>query len=383
MRRAAVLAAAAAVAAALALAPTAGGSRFLQRGFFDDAQILFGDPDRVFPTLQRLNTQIIRVNLWWGGPYGVAQQRPARATDPADPAYNWAVYDRTVQYASAYGMQVVFSVLGTPPWANGGLERYYPPTSVRDLRDFTRAAARRYDGTYPGPAGRPLPAVRYWIAWNEPNNPNFLRPQFRRAGSGWVLESARQYARICNAVVGGVKLVRRNRGKVACGATGPRGNNNPGSSRPSSSPLAFLAAMKRAGAAGFTAYAHHPYYGTPAETPSTPPPNGDRGQAPTAVTLGNFDTLARAVRSLYGNVRLWVTEYGYQTNPPDRIFGVSYARQALYLKQAYAKVKAHPKIDIFLWFLLQDEPLLDGWQSGVLTETGKRKPVFATFAGLD
>jgi hypothetical protein len=37
---------------------------------------------------------------------------------------------------------------------------------------------------------------------------------------------------------------------------------------------------------------------------------------------------------------------------------------------------------MFLWFLLQDEPLLDGWQSGVLTQTGKRKPSFATFTRL-
>ena len=33
--------------------------------------------------------------------YGVAQQRPANATNPADPAYDWALYDRTVRYANA------------------------------------------------------------------------------------------------------------------------------------------------------------------------------------------------------------------------------------------------------------------------------------------
>ena len=26
---------------------------------------------------------------------------------------------------------------------------------------------------------------------------------------------------------------------------------------------------------------------------------------------------------LYGYMRIWVTEYGYQTNPPDRVFGVT------------------------------------------------------------
>ena len=65
--------------------------------------------------------------------------------------------------------------------------------------------------------------------------------------------------------------------KVACGATGPRGNNNPNSSRPSVSPLPFLRAMKAGGAKGFDAYAHHPYYGSPAETPVHEAAAGPKG----------------------------------------------------------------------------------------------------------
>ena len=80
---------------------------------------------------------------------------------------------------------------------------------------------------------------------------------------------------------------------------------------------------------------------------------------------------------LYGNKRIWITEYGYQTNPPDRIFGVSFANQARYLTQAYGIAKRHPRIDMFLWFLLRDERLgVDqGWQSGLLTASGAKKPV--------
>jgi hypothetical protein len=383
LRRLIGLAAAAAVAVALVAAPSASSSRFLQHGIFDDAQLLIGDPDRVFPTLAQLNTEIIRVNLWWGGPYGVAQQRPAKATDPADPAYNWAIYDRTVQYAAAFGMHVVFSVLGTPPWANGGLEPSYPPLAARDLRDFTRAAARRYDGTYRGADGRALAAVRRWIAWNEPNNPNFLRPQFRKVGSGWVLESARQYARICNAVVGGVRRVKKNRGKVACGATGPRGNNNPNSSRPSSSPLAFLAGMKKAGAKGFAAYAHHPYYGSRLETPTTLPKAAVAGHKPTAVTLANLDVLTRRVTTLYGKgIRIWVTEYGYQTNPPDALFGVSWARQARFMREAYLRLRRDARVDMFIWFLLRDETRVGGWESGLFTADWRPKTARTTFASL-
>ena len=75
---------------------------------------------------------------------------------------------------------------------------------------------------------------------------------------------------------------------------------------------------------------------------------------------------------LYGNKRIWITEYGYQTNPPDRIFGVSFLNQARYLTQAYGIAKRNPRIDMFLWFLLRDERLgVDqGWQSGLLTAGG-------------
>ena len=80
-----------------------------------------------------------------------------------------------------------------------------------------------------------------------------------------------------------------------------------------------------------------------------------------------------------GRTRLWVTEYGYQTNPPDRIVGVSWSKQAVYLTQATTYARKHPRIDIFLWFLLRDEQRLSGRQSGLMTVTGMRKPSFNAF----
>jgi hypothetical protein len=138
--------------------------------------------------------------------------------------------------------------------------------------------------------------------------------------------------------------------------------------------------MKAGGAKGFDAYAHHPYYGSPAEMPSTPPPPGKRGQPPTAVTLGNIDVLIKELDRLYGKrMRVWVTEYGYQTNPPDRFYGVTYSKQAKYLTQAVSIARANTRIDVFLWFLLRDEQRLGGWQSGLTTFQGKRKPSFNAF----
>jgi hypothetical protein len=79
---------------------------------------------------------------------------------------------------------------------------------------------------------------------------------------------------------------------------------------------------------------------------------------------------------------MWITEYGYQTRPPDRLFGVTYAKQAAYLKQAVRIARRHPRVDMMLWFLLRDEVRAAGWQSGLMTAAMARKPAFAAFRGL-
>ena len=299
MRRAAA-ALIAVVAVSAAIASSASPSAFLRVGIFDDGQVLYGVPEEVFPLMRATRTKVVRVNLWWHGPsISVAKRKPRRAADPADPAYDWETYDRTARFAAENGIEPVFSIIGTPPWANQARGWNVAPAKIADLRAFAVAAAKRYSGTFRGPNGFVLPRVRRWLAWNEPNNPVFMKPQYkRRAGGGWDIQSAKDYAKICNAIVGGVKSANPG-AKVACGVTAPRGNNNPNSSRPSVSPIVFARAVRAAGAKGFDAYAHHPYYGTPAETPSTKPPPGPRGQPPTAVTLGNFDVLVAEVTKLW------------------------------------------------------------------------------------
>jgi hypothetical protein len=371
------------VVTALLAVQAASASRFIQHGIFDDTQINYGNPDAVFAELKLLRTQLIRVNLVWGGPNGVSKRKPVNPMNPNDPAYDWSVYDRTVFYAQQHGIKVVFAILGTPPWANAARGVNVAPRSALDLERFATAAARRYSGAFRTPDGRVIPPVRQWLAWNEPNNPAFLRPQYRKVAGRSVIQSAVDYAKICNAIVKGVRKTTVGASKVACGVTGPRGNNNPNSSRPATSPLPFMRAMKKAGAKGFDAYAHHPYYGAPRETPSTPPPPGIHGNAATAVTLGNIGVLIKEVTRLFGKKRIWITEYGYQTNPPDRIFGVSLANQAKYLTQSYGIARRHPRIDMFLWFLLRDERRgVDGWQSGLVTAGGAKKPAYAAFQKL-
>jgi hypothetical protein len=356
-------------------------SRFIRIGIYDEAQTLYGPVDETFPTMKLLHVQEIRLNLYWGGTFGVAKTRPQRATSPSDPAYDWALYDRTVEYAAEYGIHVLFSIYGTPSWANGGRGANVAPTRATDLRNFALAAATRYGGGFSDAEGKTIPAVKEWLAWNEPNNPVFLTPQYKRTSRGWAIVSAAAYAKICTAIYNGVHASMNVNERVACGGTAPRGNNNPNTPRPSVSPLAFLRAVKTAGLKNFDAWAHHPYYSGPSDQPTTKPVTA-KGAPATAVTLGNISDLIRQLTRLYGNKRVWITEYGYQTNPPDKIFGVTYAQQAKYLTQAFGIARKNPRIDMMLWFLLRDDPNPNGWQSGLITVKGARKPAFTAFQHL-
>src|SRR4051794_6792824 len=174
-------------------------------GINDEASTLYGDPNWAFTQLKTLKAQVLRVNLYWGGnKWAVANKKPTDATDPGDPSYNWALYDRLVRYAELNNVKVLFTILFTPSWANGGKPRTTPPTDAQSLQDFAYAAAARYSGAWTPPSWQqdlsygngptPLPLVNMWTAWNEPNNPLWLTPQYKRVGKTWRIESAFQYA---------------------------------------------------------------------------------------------------------------------------------------------------------------------------------------------
>jgi hypothetical protein len=103
------------------------------------------------------------------------------------------------------------------------------------------------------------------------------------------------------------------------------------------------------------------------------------GKQKRRVQLGNINLLLKLISKYYGGKHLWITEYGYQTNPPDKTFGVPYATQAKWLTQTYAIARKNPRIDMLLWFLVRDEAPIGGWQSGLATKTGKHKPAWAAY----
>jgi hypothetical protein len=330
-------------------------------------------PIKAFATFTSLRVRVLRMDLPWGA--AIAKKKPAHPADPADPAYDWDVYDKFVLDAHRNHIVVLFTIFGTPRWANCGQKLNRAPKRMLSLRLFAYAAAKRYSGSFKRGDGKVLPAVRRWMAWNEPNNPVFLRPQWKKVGRRNVPIAARTYAQICTAVWAGVHATHVKQ-TVACGGTDPRGNNKARGSRPSIAPLTFLAALKRFGLRHFDVYAHHPYYSSPRESPTTLP------RAKTVITLANINVLIRLLTRLYGHKQLWITEYGYQTRPPDPHFGVSWANQARYLTKAFSMARRNPRIGLMVWFLLRDERRLSGWQSGLETAGGRKKPAYYAFRRL-
>ena len=337
----------AALVLTLAAAPHASAASGVKFGLTDDAWLTNGPGtlDARLGKLDSLGVRVVRFTLRWDQ---VAHTQPTAPTDPADSAYDWSATDPVLDGLKQHGIEVVLQLVGTPTWANGGKASNYVPTTSATFGAFATAAARQY------------PWVRRWVIWNEPNQVRWLRPTTAPIYTVRLLNPA--YAAIHGVIHGA---------QVAGGGTAPRGSTG------GVSPLAWIAGM-HAVHARLDAYAHNPYPLDPKrETPLT----GGCGHC-TTVTMATIGRLVTLLGRDYPRARIWLTEYGYQTNPPDTFFGVSWAKQAAYLTQAFAIARANPRIDLMTWFLLKDDVPLGGWQSGLMTSDGREKPAFSAFQRL-
>jgi hypothetical protein len=323
---------------AVASAVASPGARY---GIQDDAWLLYG-PDTLdarVSTLQGLGVGLVRVTVRWDQ---VATAKPATPRDPADAAYDWGVFGDALDALHAGGLTALVTLYGAPRWSNGGLGPNHFPTS--GFGDFAYAASKRF------------PWVRMWTIWNEPNTAVFSTPVSPSAYVRTVLNPG--YVALHAAS-------RRN--LVAGGVTSPRKTPT------GMSPLAFMQGM-HAAHAKLDAYAQNPYPLSPSETPSH-----TSCEACSYFTMATLPDVRREVTRYFGGKPLWLTEYGYQTNPPDTLLGVSYAKQAQYVGEAALRVWRQPGATVLIQFLLRDEPAVGGWQSGLETGAGTAKPSLQAF----
>jgi hypothetical protein len=239
MRRALLLALGVAVSGVVAApAASAADLRLGFSGYFDLLQMPVAEKRVILERMRSAGAEDVRIPAQWST-IATSQPPVTGASDPRWPGYDWRALDETVAAIAEARLTPLLVLNHAPIWAEAprpparqlrpfaGDLGWFPPGTWRPsragLRAFATAVARRYDGRTAGEAGYPLPRVRLYQAWNEPNLPRDLGPQFERRGRALRAVSPDYYRSMLNAVYAAVKSVDRTN-VVLTGALAPFGD---------------------------------------------------------------------------------------------------------------------------------------------------------------
>lgn len=344
-------------AAAIAVTPAIGAQMAIQD---DQLPNMSGAAlEQRLDLLQSTGTSITRVDILWGF---VAPTRPADASDPGDPAYDWARYDAIITGLRARDITPIVDFAWTPTWGSSSGKRNAAPRTA-DGAAFAAAIARRYNGTWPDGKGGTLPLVRHIEVWNEPNIATYWYPQCRRQGGRYVLDSARAYSALLAASYAQIKAVSPT-AIVIGGVTGPVGESSCNSADSSVGTLTFAKEMVR-NRVPLDAWSMHLY------------PIGSPTQAYFVPSWKTIPQIQSLVDRLSSGAPIYVTENGYHTsyNRYHRYF-VSEFQQASWLTQTQTMANRYPRVEVAMWFNLQDNPY---WTGGLLRDDLTQKPAWGAF----
>jgi hypothetical protein len=428
------------------LAPAAQANPAQSSIMMDDDLLLYRGDDtaaRALVAMKKLGVDVVRVTVLWkvvaenarptkaeiaklkGSAKENARKQAARfkPTDPKTyPRRNWDRFDNLVRSAKNAGIKIYFNVTGPgPAWGHTP-----PPAKQRALRatwkprpsafkQFVQAVGKRFDGTYRDENGDRgvLPRVSFWSLWNEPNQGGWLTPQWERRGGEIVPASPALYRKLHQAGYKGLLATghRTDNDIILMGETAPMGSDarsakapmRPGMFlrevaciSPQGTPYTGAAAANRdcgdlaKGPLEANGYAHHPY------TKNVPPTVRDF--SPDSMTMANISELGALLDDLStkttGFIKpglpLFMTEFGFETKPPDPYSGVSLddqakfntigeyqawqnpriASQAQFLYRDVDPVRSHPKTSKAYWFT---------YQSGLFFRNGTPKPSLGAY----
>jgi hypothetical protein len=343
-------------------------------------QVTFGGSQRKtgFTLAKKAGASYVRLTVSWRDIAPATRPSGFVATDPTSPGYHWTALDALLREVSAAGLTPILDVATPPKWAYTtrpkGVNAGSP--NVTDLGQFARAMAKHYDGNTTG-----APAEHVFQVWNEVNNSLDLFPV-----------SAGRYRSMVNAFAAGVHAIDSSNVVVA-GALDPFGHPKGKKQKwYSVAPLAFMRSLlclskgkhphaTCRNAVHFDAWSHHPYtFG------------GPFGKAKRAddVELGNMPAMHALLKAGVRRhhilsshpVQFWVTEFGWDTNPPRR------HAPSLSLGARWTAESLHQMwlsgVSLVTWFLLQDYKGPSPYESGLyfhsrLLSHAKAKPVLTAF----
>lgn len=359
--------AALALLAFLAL-PASGVARPLQTGIsyvYDD-----DEPVATFAQVRSSGATLAHTPVRWGSVAPDVPPAGFQPSNPAEPSYEWEDIDRWVSHAVAAGLTPVLQIRGAPLWAQRCARVFSSDTPCNpdpaQLAAFATAAARRYSGSFGG-----LPQVRYWQGLNEPNLSLYLLPQFE----GGRAVSPILYRTLINSFYAAVKAVNPANLVIAAGLGPievPKYTIGP---MRFARQLLCMRGGKRfrpargacGGGVSFDIFAIHPY------TTGGPTHEGGRNDVQLG-TLGRLHALLRAadragrIKGSFRRTPLWITEFSWDTNPPDpgglpMKIATRWTAEAL-----HAAWRAG--IKTFFWFSVRDEEGEPGDQSHETVESG-------------
>jgi Cellulase (glycosyl hydrolase family 5) len=338
----------------------------------------YSERDRTLDEIRDFGVTRVRQLIYWESfaPRPNSKRKPRggfKASDPDSyPAGTWNRLDQLVDEAARRGITLHLTLTGpVPRWATKSKKDHVTRPIPKEFQAWATAVGRRYAN-----------AVDTWSIWNEPNQPQFLAPQYRK-GKPY---SPGLYRRLYQVGVKGLEVA--NPGDTfLLGETSPRGNSQV------VFPLDFFRRMlclrsnytrkKKCAALDADGYAHHAY--TTAKGPRFVPP--DKRDVTLGVLSRLTHALDRAARAkmLPRHLPVYLTEFGIQSRP-DRIQGVSFAKQSAYLGIAEHMAYVNPRVRSFSQYLMSDDKprkskfnRYAGFESGLRTSKGKKKPAYRAF----
>jgi hypothetical protein len=329
-----------ALAALAASSATAASTRPLRTAFVDP--YVFTGPDAAlgFSRAAAAGASAIKVPLFWDTVAPASPPSGFKPENPSDPAYNWAAVDTQLRLLRARHLEPIVYIAGPPRWAVRKSDGFARPDPSQ-YHAFALAAVRRYAGQ----AGRPR--VRYWEAWNEPNKvPN---RQYKPSAAGWYRTMVNTFAASVHSHAGN---------EVVAGGLAPFGIST------AVAPLAFMRSLLCVSAgrhphATCSASLHFDIWSTDPYTAGGPTHHAARANDVSIADLPEMKAVLDAAVAA-GHVvsshpvQFWVTEFSWDSNPPDPK-GVPAALEGRWVAEGLYRMWT-AGVSLVVWFTLRDQP---------------------------
>lgn len=320
-----------------------------------------------FERIRATGATLTRVIVYWSMVAPEAEPDNWDPADPDDPNYDWGTFDSQIRMAVDAGLEPLVLLYQAPRWAercrhaSAGICDPNPA----DFARFAKAAARRYGGEFEG-----LPKVRYWEPWNEANLFLFFEPQYENGRK----VSPILYRELLNSFADSVKDVDPSN-LVVAGGLAPI--ERPGGLGPLDFARRLFCMKGRKSpqpkpgcqaTARFDIWANNPYTTGGPTHQSAGKDDVSLGDLREMAQLLKAAKRARNIRSSSSKIPFWVTEFSWDSAPPDP-GGLPMGLLSRWTSEAMFR-SWQAGVSKFFWLTLRDWPRTGGLPYSETIESG-------------